>query len=343
MPTLQPTQVTISTATIIKIVLVALGLWALYLIADILLLVIASLLLAAAIDPFVDRLQKFGIPRAVSMIVIYLIAFLVVTVALYLIIPPLAQQIGAIARDFPALYTQVNEWMTRLSPNEANSSSLPIPSALSTATNGIFSFISYIFGGIFSLLTVVVLTFYLVVDEGAIRRTVAIAPPRYHDYLTDLYERLQQQIGLWLRAQLILMALIGVLTYVLLSALRLVGFDMPYALTLALIAGLTEFIPYVGPVIGAVPAVFLAYAVSPTSALLVAVIYYGVQTLENNVFVPKIMERALGLSPIISIVVFLIGAKLAGITGAFLAIPIATAGAVIMKDLVSKRGEPKAV
>ena len=181
------------------------------------------------------------------------------------------------------------------------------------------------------------MTFYIVVDEGSITRTLAIAPKRYQAYLSDLYERLQSQLGLWLRAQLTLMVLIGVLTYVLLSLISLFGYHMPYILTLSLIAGLTEFIPYVGPIIGAIPAIFLAYNVSPMFMIVIALTYYGIQTLENNVLVPKIMEKALGLSPIISILVFLVGANLAGIMGAILAIPIATACAEIIKDLMAKK------
>jgi predicted PurR-regulated permease PerM len=332
------TNITISTATIVKVVAVMIGLWALYLISDIVLLLIASLLLAAALDPYVDRLQTHGIPRSVSMIGIYLILFSIVSIALILIIPPVLQQINTLAVNFPNIYKQYMEWIGQFSPSGAvTNEGSTLPDALSTATQGVFTFVTNIFGGIFSFLTVIVLTFYLVIDEGSIKRLVSVAPQKYQAYLSDLYERLQTQIGIWLRAQLILMLAVGVLTYLALSFINLLGYNMPYVLTLSLIAGLTEFLPYVGPIIGAVPAMFIAYNVSPTLMVAVGIAYYAIQTLENNVLVPKIMERALGLSPIISILVFLVGAKLAGITGAFLAIPIATAGVIIFKDAVTKR------
>jgi predicted PurR-regulated permease PerM len=332
------TNLNVPISTIIKVVAVLVGLWALYLIADIILLMIASLLLAAAIDPYVDKLQARGIPRSISMLGIYLILFSILSLVLVLILPPVLRQINALAYNFPELYRQFLGWTGSLSPSGATSGgSLSLPSAISTATQGVYSLVANVFGGIVSFLTVVVLTFYLVIDEGAIKRLLAVAPARHQKYLNDLYERVQAQVGVWFRAQLILMVLIGCLTYVLLTALNLFGYHMPYALTLALIAGLTEFIPYVGPIIGAVPALFIAYNVSPGMMIAVGLIYYAIQTLENNFFVPKIMERALGISPIISIVAFLIGAQLAGIIGAFLSIPIATVVIIITTDIMNRR------
>lgn len=337
MPQMHTTRVTIATSTIFKVVAALLILWGLYLIADIILLLVASVLLAAALDPWVDGLhERHHIPRAASILGIYVIIFAVISVVLILIVPPVIEQIGAIAQNFPTFYENATRWYMSITPGETTAGG-SIPNPVSLAAQSVFSAISGIFGGLVAFLTVLVMTFYLVVDEGAIKRTVAIAPKQYQTYLANLYERVQAQIGIWLRAQLQLMAIVGVLTFILLSVLPLFGFHMPYALVLALIAGLTEFIPYIGPIIGAIPAVFLAYSISPTLAIVVAAIYYGIQLLENNVLVPKIMERALGLSPIISIVVFLVGAKLAGITGAFLSIPIATAAAVVLKDLYTSR------
>jgi predicted PurR-regulated permease PerM len=208
--------------------------------------------------------------------------------------------------------------------------------AVTAATQGVFSFVAGVFGGLVSFLLVLVMTFYLVVDEGAVKRTVTVAPKAQQAYLAGLLSRLQKKVGVWLRAQLILMGIIGILTYLVLTVIGAFT-GLQYALVLALIAGLLEFIPYLGPLIAAVPGVFLAYAVSPTTAAIVAIAYYGIQLLENNVIVPKVMQRALGLSPIVSIVVFLVGAKLAGIAGAFLAIPIATAAMVVAQDLLGER------
>lgn len=330
------TTIHVEGKTVLKVVGTLLLLWGLYHITNILLLLVASVFLAAAIEPWVDRLQKKHIPRVVSMIGIYIILFTVVGGALVAIFPIIVQQIAAIAQNFPALYQHALESIA----NYANittpidsSLALPIPNAVSLATQQVLNVVVNIFGGIISFITVMVMTFYLVVDEGAIRRTLAIARKQDQAYLANLYERLQKRIGIWLRAQLLLMVAVGLMTFIMLNALSLFGFRMPYILLLSIIAGLGEVIPYVGPIIGALPAIFLAYTISPSLALVVALAYYIIQLTENNVLTPKIMERALGVSPIISIVAFLIGAQLAGIAGAFLAIPIVTALAVILKDI----------
>lgn len=332
--------VTISTFTVVKVALALLALWALYLVADIVVLVLAAVLLAAALDPWVDRLQsRYYIPRAISMMAIYIIAFAVMSSALILIIPPVVEELRAIAANFPFLYNWVAEWLDRLqvTPGTNVIDSLQgFTPAVTVATQGVLSFVAGVFGGLMSFLLVLVMTFYLVVDEGSIKRTVMVAPKHLQARLAMLLSRVQKKLGIWFRAQLALMGIIAVLTYLILVIISFFT-DMKYALVLALIAGIMEFIPYLGPLIAAIPAVFLAFAVSPMTALVVAAAYYLIQLFENNILVPKIMERALGLSPIVSIVVFLIGAKLAGIAGAFLAIPVATAVVVIAHDIAANR------
>ena len=159
----------------------------------------------------------------------------------------------------------------------------------------------------------------MVVEENAVKKLVlSIAPKRYQNYIMGLINRMQRKIGLWLRGQMVLSLSIFILTYIFLF---LIGFipglpKMEYILVLALIAGLTEFVPYLGPMLGAIPAVFLAFTQSPILAIAVAVLYYCIQLIENNVLVPKIMQKAVGLNPIVSISVLMIGFQLAGIIGA---------------------------
>lgn len=327
------TATAISTSTIVKVVVAFLVLWFLYITADILILLVASLLLSAALSPWVDNLySRFHIPRQVSMIAIYVILIAAVSSAILLLVPPVVEEIQQIAKDFPAYYLRINDWLSQISQSGATSSVSSLSQTLTTATPGVFSFISSIFGGIASFFLVLFMTYYLVVDDLAVKKTVGILSERHQAYANRLIERLQQQVGVWLRAQLILMGVISILTYI---VLLIIG--MPYALVLALFAGVTEFVPYLGPLLGAVPAVFLAYAISPTMAIIVAFAYYLIQLAENNIIVPKIMEKALGLSPIISIMVFLVGARLAGIAGALLAIPVATAIMVVAKDILAAR------
>jgi predicted PurR-regulated permease PerM len=148
----------------------------------------------------------------------------------------------------------------------------------------------------------------------------------------QLVNRMQDKIGLWLRGQIILSVIIFLLTYLGLSIL-----GVKYALVLALVAGLTEFVPYLGPILAAIPAVFFAFTQDPMLAVFVIVLYYIIQLFENNFIVPQLMQKVVGLNPVVSIVVLLIGFKVGGIIGVILAIPVATAIGVFAKDIFQKR------
>ena len=173
----------------------------------------------------------------------------------------------------------------------------------------------------------------MVVEEDAMKKLVwSVTPEKNQTYIIDLINRMQKKIGLWFRGQLLLCFTIFLLTYIGLSIL-----GIKYALVLAILAGLTEFVPYLGPVIGAVPAVFLAFTQSPLLALFTLILYIVVQQVENNILVPKVMEKAVGINPIVSIAVLMIGFQLAGIVGAILSIPVATAAGVIIKDVFDNK------
>lgn len=334
-------RVTISTYTLIKILGVLLALYFAYLIRDVLVIIFTTVIFASAIDPWVDWMQKMKIPRAVGILFIYLVLLLVVGLSVYLIIPPMATQFAQLANDLPAYadkiggllsgfrdYSLTNSWLTNLASSLGNVSG-SLPTAASSIVSSIFNF----FGGVFSFILVLVITFYLIVQENLVRKLLwSLTPEKNQAYVMDVFKRMQHKLGLWLRGQLVLCLVIFALTYIGLSIL-----GVKYALVLALIAGTTEFIPYLGPIIGAVPAVFLAFTQSPMLALFVIILYIVVQQIENNLLVPKIMEKAVGLNPIVSIVVLMIGFSVGGILGAILSIPVATAGTVLAEDYFHKK------
>ncbi|MBW2164188.1 MAG: AI-2E family transporter, partial [Deltaproteobacteria bacterium] len=209
-----------------------------------------------------------------------------------------------------------------------------------------FSTVTGIFGGIFTFFLVLVITFYMAVEENAIKKIVwSIAPKNHQVYVMQLVNRMQKKVGLWLRGQLILSVIIFALTFTALSIVHLFTGQMEYALVLALLAGLTEFVPYLGPLIAAIPAVFLALTVSPVLAIVVALVYYVIQLMENNIIVPKLMQKVIGLNPVVRIAVLLIGFKVAGVVGAILSIPVATAVSVFIRDIfernIQERGDDK--
>ncbi|MBI4280708.1 AI-2E family transporter [Candidatus Uhrbacteria bacterium] len=345
-PPRQPVSFQISVLTIVKIVLVLAGLYLLYLVLGIIIIIFVSLLLAALIDPLADWFQKRKIPRGLAVLVIYIALFAVLALIAILLVPPiltefseLAQNFGTVWERLTATFGNAQEFFSRYGIDLEKNIQRGLQSLEETIAAGIenaFGTVWGFFGGLLKFLMVLVLTFYMVVEEGALKRLFrSVAPEEHQPYLADLLTRMQQKIGLWLRGQITLMIVVGVLTYV---GLLILGVD--YALVLGLLAGLAEIIPYVGPIVAAVPAVIIAFSQSWVLAIFAAILAFAIQQLENNLLVPKIMQRAVGLNPIVSIVALLVGARLGNVLGAILAIPVATAIAVVLHD-VFKLSEDK--
>ena len=158
--------------------------------------------------------------------------------------------------------------------------------------------------------------------------TKTLLPPSYHSIATNVVGKVQEKIGQWLTAQFILCCIIALLTFI---GLTIVG--LPYALVLALFAGLLEFIPTIGPILSSIPALLVAFVQSPLTALFVLVVYVVVQQFENHIIIPQVMKRTVGINPLVSVVAILIGAKLVGFVGVLLAVPVATSMIVVIQEL----------
>lgn len=333
--TTNTTNLNIPLGTILRIVLAIAGIYFLYLAIDVLALLFISVVVASALTPWVDWFQRFRLPRSVGVIIIYVVVFLVISSMIFLIIPPLVEQIRALAISLPNIYGRAVLGLQQLQGEVGIDTAATLQSALDNlgsslakSTTSIFTALNSLFGGLIQLVVVLVISFYLIVQENGLKKFLrSVTPAKYQPYLMQLINRINIKIGLWFRAQLLLMLTIFALTY-----LGLWGLGMNYVLVLALWAGLTEIVPYVGPIIGAVPAIFLGFTISPTMGLLVLLLYVIIQQLENNILVPTIMRRAVGLNPIVSILVILVGVKIFGIIGAVLSIPVATVIAVFMSD-----------
>ena len=335
--------VDISSLTLVKVLIIIAAVAFLFYLRDVILIVFVGLVLASAFDPWVDWLQKNRIPRTLGILLIYLVVILILGGAVYLIIPPIVIEVNQLAKDFPAYWEKISNSISSFqSYSESQGWNKNIQESLDTlgqniseAAGGVFMTVFSFFGGIVSFFIILVITFYMTVEEQAMKRVMrSFMPAKYQPYFTQLMNRMQEKIGRWLRGQLLLSLAIFIISFIGLSILHI-----KYALVLALFAGVTELIPYLGPFIGAVPAVFIAFTQSPMMALLVIVLYVLIQFVENNMLVPKVMQRAVGLNPVITIVVILVGAKIAGVLGIILAVPVTTALGVLVKDLVDFRKE----
>ena len=334
----------VSTLALLKVLVAITVVFFLFFIRDIILIVFVALILASAFDPWVDWMQKHKIPRGLGILFIYFVVVIILISAISLIIPPIANEVKELSKDFPnywnSLMGSVNQfrdysdtqgWSGQIQQSlDSIQSNIP---NIGTAAGGVFNTVFSFFGGIFSFFIVAVLTFYLTVEEHAMKRVLrSLVSVKYQPYVTHLMNRIQEKIGRWLRGQLVLSLIIFIISW---FGLTILG--VKYALVLALFAGVMELVPYLGPFIGAVPAIFIAFTQSPALALGVIILYVIIQWLENNLIVPKVMQKAVGLNPIITIVAMMIGFKLAGILGLILAIPVATAINVVLGDFMESK------
>lgn len=333
----------ISIWSIFKFFLVVILLFFLYLIKEILVILFVSIIFASAVDPWVDKMQTKKIPRWLSLLLIYIILFAIIFLAVYALIPPLTEQALQLAENFPNYFTKLGETYAGLQSfslehglmDNLNEGIASIKNNIFGAVGPVVSTVFSIFGGIVSFFIILVITFYMTIEESALKRSLGfILPDRYQPFVLQVINKIQKQIGNWLKGQLILCLLMGLMSYV---GLLILGIN--YALVLAFLVVIGEFIPYVGPIIASIPAIFLAFTQSPVKALFVVIFYLILQQLENQLLVPKIMQKAVGLNPIISIISLLIGAQVAGVLGMVLAIPVATGLSVVVREVSRVRDE----
>ncbi len=340
--------INISTATIFKFFVIIAVLAIVYLLRDVLMIILVSVILASALNPWVNSLQRKKVPRLVAAILIYVLFFGSFIAILMVLVPPIANQISEIATHFPQYYNQVINDFQKFQDfslqqkvlDNLDSALQSLSLNLGQTSGSILSLLGGVFGGLFAFLGVVVITFYMLLEDSALKTFIrSVTPIKYQPYVFQLVNRSQRRLQMWLQGQLILSLIIGVLTFI---GLEVLG--VQYALVLALWAALTEFIPYLGPTLGAIPAVFIALTTGNfVQAIAVVVLYIVVQELENHFIVPKVMQKAVGLNPLIVIIVMLIGAKLAGIPGLLLAVPFALIVKAFIEDFTTAKEDREAV
>jgi len=315
-------------------------LWATYLVRDALLLIYISTLVAIGFGPIVTAIEKrrlagrHRLPRWAAILVIYVILIGSIVAVGIMIVPPLVEQARDFWTELPALVRRGQQWLIdrgllsqQISPREAfEQTAGGRTDAVGTVVGAIWGFV----GGLFGLITILILAFYFLVDSDSIVRTfVRLFPRSERRRVEDACRRISTKVSAWLAGQLFLAGIIGASAAV---GLWLLG--VPYFYVLALIAGVGEMIPVVGPILAAVPAVAVALSVSPSMALFVALFFLIQQQFENHVLVPKVMERQVGVSAVVVIIALLIGGSLLGIVGAILAVPTAAILHVLFQELV---------
>lgn len=325
-------SVTFSTKTILRVLLVLVVLGFLFFIKGIVAIFFAGLFLAALIDPVADYFEARKIPRGLAALMIYILGIAALAGLIFLVLPPVVTELSAFiaflspGTEFePGLFFKIFtldiEQILTTIRNSGFSSAVPQIIAISSSA----------FRGIAACVLTLIFAFYFVVEKEALVKAIAfVTPEDYQPFVLQLAVKMRERLGSWLRGQLVLMVIIFLLTYVVLAIL-----GVPFAIVLALLAGLLEAVPFIGPIISGAIAVIVALAVSPLHAVLTGVGCFMIQSVENAL-VPKIMQRATGMNPIVSLLAVLIGWQLGGIVGSILSIPLANAVAVFLHEVYRK-------
>jgi predicted PurR-regulated permease PerM len=305
-----------------------------------LLLVYVSALMAMGFSPLVRLIERprehRRVPRWFAILLIYAAIVLMLVLVGLMVIPPLVAQAEALWTKMPGEFNRFQEFLIR---HRLMTHRVTLEEAVQNAPSGtggnavgtVLVAISSLIGGMFGLVTILILTFYLLIEANTMFEYVARFVPagRRSDVATAAREAVAK-VSAWLRAQFVLAGVMGVF-----AAVGLWLMEVPYFYVIALIAAIGETIPIVGPVIGGVTAVAVAITVSPKLALTVGVYFLVLHQLEANVLVPKIMERRVGVSPVAVMVALLVGGALWGLIGAILAIPTAAILSVVIEELAA--------
>lgn len=335
------------TATVFRItvtvVLTLLLFYAFYLVRGVLVLVLISAFLAVGLDPAVRRLQRFGMKRGQAVAAIFLGAFAFIALFIWAVVPPLISQVTDFATNLPD-YVQniaeenprIQEWVddneitTKLQDATKN-----VPTLIGNSFGGILGVAGSVAGTLFNLLTIMVLTIYFLlslhqIHEGSLR----LVPRSKRASAREILDPILEKIGGYIAGQVTVALIAGVLAY---AFLQIAGVPSPVAL--ALWVAIAALIPMVGATIGAIPAVIVAFFDTTTLGIATLVWFIVYQQVENYILAPRIMTKAVDISPAAVLLAALIGGSLLGFVGALMAIPAAASIKLVIQEIAMPKIE----
>ena len=329
--------------TVLTVAGVAVLLAALWAARDAVMLMYISALIAMGFSPLVHlierpatRKRRRAMPRALAIFAVYLTIIAIFVVICLLVIPPLVEQANTLWDRLPQHFNDLQDLLVRY---KLETSTVTLQEAVqkapagsgSNAVSTAWAAISSVIGGVFGLITIIILSFYLLIEgESLMTYATRFISPGQRAHVTSAARESVTKVSAWLRAQMILAGVMGTL-----AAVGLGFLHVPYFYVVALVAALGETIPMLGPVIAGVTAVGISLSVSPRLAVTVGVLFLLFHQLEANILVPKLMEKRVGVSPVAVMSGLLLGASIFGLVGAILAVPTTAIISVLIEEFSS--------
>jgi predicted PurR-regulated permease PerM len=325
-------RIEIAPRTILYILIAIAGVWLAFELATVLMVLTVALVLVGTLDPLVAWFERRGIRRGRALVLVFTVIFLGIAAVLLLTIPPLVSQLLSMLENAPKARDHLVDWLRHYKwakPIVQSIRAVPINDLVVKAGNQLISYSSDILTLIGYGISTLFLSIYLLADPVRAKGLLyAVIPRHYHIKLARILLELKVIVGGYMRGQLITSASIFVFVFALLSI-----YKVENALALALFAGLTDIIPFVGGYIASAPAIIAVVPFGSTHIILVTILMFAYQEFESRILVPRVYGRVLRLSPAIVIIALLIGGTLMGILGALIALPIAAGVQMVVREL----------
>ncbi len=320
-------KIEISARTIVFTVFFLLLLKLLWLARDLIFSLFIAFIIMSAVKPLVRSLEKLRIPRPVSVLFIFILFILLIGYVFYWLLPPLILDAASFFKNLPQILKKLTPGFLPYLNFSSFGQYLP------DVTNQFFNFVKNAFSNAFFLISTIFFSFYFVIEEDFIKKfLIRFFDEKQTQTVSLIFAKVEERLRAWFWGELFLMLIVGLMTF---FGLNLIG--VKHAAFLAIIAGLLEVVPNVGPTISAIPAFFVATSQSYFLGLSTIALYFIVQQLENNLIVPVIMQKAVGLNPIVTLIALIIGGKVSGVLGLLLAIPITLFLETIIIELLNAR------
>ncbi|MDO8609454.1 MAG: AI-2E family transporter [bacterium] len=324
---MQTQRIEISAKTIVFIVLFLLSLGFLWVIRELLFSLFIAYILVSALKPPVKVIENKGIPRIIATSIVYLVFLFLIFNIFAIIIPPLLGEVTHLVSMLPLILKNVRTILPI--SFDANFLSQYVPNA----TTQLLDVVRGFFSNAFFVLSTLVIGFYLLLEENAIKKILLkFFEEKEIKHVLSIFEKAEKRMNGWFWGEIFLMTVIGTMTFI---GLNLIG--MKYALALAVLAGLLEVVPNIGPIVSLIPAFLIGISESYFLGISNIALYFIIQQFENHLIVPLVMKRAVGLSPLITLIGLIIGGKLAGVMGVLLAVPIILFIETVLLEFVKEK------
>jgi len=332
----------ISWRTIVKISIAVAFFYVLYAIRDILIWFIFALTISVLFNPAINFLQRKKLPRGLAVVFIYTGIFGIMSILLYLIIPVFITEIQAFLNNFPEYFAKISPPLKGLgfqAFESVESFLMTLGKSLEGMVENIFSALFSVFGGVFTTLFVLITAIFLSLEEGGVKKAlILLFPKKYEAQVMSVWTRCQKKVAGWFGARILACLFVGIASYVV-----FVLFNVKYPFTLALFAGVLNFIPYVGPLLTGVVLFVLIFPTEIFKAIFVLIAFGLVQQIENSILSPILMKKFVGLPPALVLISLVVGGNLWGLMGAVLAVPLFGILFEFFKEFLQRRRDKKVV